>query len=66
MLKIMRNYMYSAIKETTLKQELVDEISQKELKNIKNELPEEAQTVEVIEYIISEMQQRLKESRVVL
>lgn len=66
MLKIMRNYMYSGIKETTLKQELIDEISHKELKNIKNELPEEAQTVEVIEYIISEMQQRLKESRAVL
>ncbi len=54
-MRIMRNYMYSGIKETTLKQELIDEISQKELKNIKNELPEEAQTVEVIEYIISEM-----------
>lgn len=49
-----------------LENSLVRKVAQNAIEAIKNELPEEAQTVEAVEHVISEISQLIREKRVVL
>lgn len=49
-----------------LEQNKVDSIVENVLRTIKDELPEEAQTVEVFNYITDEVKEKLKGKRIVL
>lgn len=64
MLKIVQNMPNK--KETVLNEEYIKKAVQSAVESIKNELPEEAQTIEVMEYIVSEMSRSLKEKKVIL
>lgn len=44
-----------------LKNSTVDKVVKEVFNTIKTELPEEAQTVEVLEYIVSKLKDRIKE-----
>ena len=45
----------------TLEQKVIDKVVADALQTIKNGLPEEAQTVEILEYIVSKLKDRIKE-----
>ena len=45
----------------TLEQRVIDKVVADALQIIKNGLPEEAQTVEILEYIVSKLKDRIKE-----
>lgn len=49
-----------------LENSLVRKAAQNAIEAIKNEIPEEAQTVEAVEHVISEISQLIREKRVVL
>lgn len=66
MLKITQNIANVSIKETVLDNAIIEKAVQNAIVAIKNELPEEAQTIEVMEYVISEISNALKESKVIL
>lgn len=51
---------------TTINQNDVNKAARSAIDAIKNELPEEAQTVEVMEYVISEMNEMIKQKKIVL
>ena len=51
---------------TTINQNDVNKAARSAIDAIKNELPEEAQTVEVMEYVISEMHGMIKQKKIVL
>ena len=51
---------------TTINQNDVNKAARSAIDAIKNELPEEAQTVEVMEYVISEMDEMIKQKKIVL
>ena len=52
--------------EIILEQKIIDTAVEAAICSIKNELPEEARTVEVMEYIIAEMHEFVKQSKIVL
>lgn len=54
-------YTYSDNKKITLKNSTVDKVVKEVFNTIKTELPEEAQTVEVLEYIVSRLKDGIKE-----
>ena len=66
MLEITGNVLGEIKKVTLLKQETVNKAVKEAVRSIKNELPEEARTVEVMEYIIAEMHEFVKQSKIVL
>ena len=66
MLKVISSVTSNVGKATILERTFVRKTANKAIETIKNELPEEAQTLEVMEYIISEMQDVVKESRIFL
>ena len=51
---------------TTINQNDVNKAARSAIDAIKNELQEEAQTVEVMEYVISEMHGMIKQKKIVL
>ena len=51
---------------TTVKEENIEKASESAIEAIKKELPKEAHTTEVLEYVISEISQKIKERPVVL
>ena len=51
---------------TLLEQKTIDNAVKEAIRSIKKELPEEAQTVEVMEYVIAELHVVMKQSKVVL
>lgn len=65
MLKIISNMQISR-NETILSEEVIARASHNAIQAIKKELPEEAQTVEVMKYIISEMDSLVNEKNIVL
>ena len=66
LLEITGNVLGEIKKVTLLKQETVNKAVKEAVRSIKNELPEEARTVEVMEYIIAEMHEFVKQSKIVL
>ena len=54
-------YTYSDNKKIVLKNSTVDKVVKEVFNTIKTELPEEAQTVEVLEYIVSRLKDGIKE-----
>ncbi len=66
MIKIISNIQAEAEMVTTLQREHVKRAAQKAMEAIKAELPENACTVEVIEYVISEMGETLKTKNIIL
>ena len=55
------DYTYSNNGKIALKNSTVDKVVKEVFNTIKTELPEEAQTVEVLEYIVSKLKDRIKE-----
>lgn len=53
-------------KTTYLDQEDVERVAKNAIETIKRELPEEAQTVEGVEYVLDEMKKYLKAKRISL
>ena len=66
MLKITSNMLMESRKETVLNKEQEEKAAQGAFEAIKKELPAEALTTEVLEYVISEMEQKLKEKAIIL
>lgn len=66
MIKIISNLMSESDKVTVLEYECVKMAACNAIKAIKNELPEEAQTLETMEIVISEISKILKERKLVL
>lgn len=66
MIEIVNSFAPNAEKTMILERALIRKTANKAIETIKNELPEEAQTLEVMEYIISEIQNVVKESRIFL
>lgn len=66
MIKIIPNIQAEAEMVTTLQREYVKRAAQNAIAAIKEGLPEEARTVEAVEYVISEMGEILKERKVLL
>ena len=56
----------NGMEATTINQNDVNKAARSAIDAIKNELPEEAQTVEVMEYVISEMHGMIKQKKIVL
>ena len=56
----------NGMEATTINQNDVNKAARSAIDAIKNELPEEAQTVEVMEYVISEMDEMIKQKKIVL
>lgn len=54
-------YTYSDNKKIVLKNSTVDKVVKEVFNTIKTELPEEAQTVEVLEYIVSRLKDGIRE-----
>lgn len=52
--------------EIILEQKIIDTAVEAAIRSIKNELPEEARTVEVMEYIIAELSMTVKQSKLLL
>lgn len=66
MIKIITDLTGTAKKEVTLDEKMIYQLSGNILEMILSGLPEEAQTVETVEYVITEIKQRLKEHKMVL
>lgn len=66
MIEIVNSFAPNAEETMILERVLIRKTANKAIETIKNELPEEAQTLEVMEYIISEIQNVIKESRIFL
>ena len=66
MIEIVNSFAPNAEETMILERVLIRKTANKAIETIKNELPEEAQTLEVMEYIISEIQNVVKESRIFL
>lgn len=66
MIKIVSSFAPNAEKTTILERALIRKTANKAIETIKNELPEEAQTLEVMKCIISEIQNVVNESRIFL
>ncbi len=66
MIKIITDLTGTAKKEVTLDEKMIYQLSGNILEMILSGLPEEAQTVETVEYVITEIKQRLKERKMVL
>lgn len=54
------------IETTTINRNDVNKVARSAINAIKNELPEETHTVEVMEYVISEMNEMIKQKKIVL
>ena len=65
MIKIITDLTGTAKKEVTLDEKMIYQLSGNILEMILSGLPEEAQTVETVEYVITEIKQRLKEHKMV-
>lgn len=61
MVEINLSYAYSNNRKILLQNSTVDKIIKEMFNIIKTELPEEAQTVEVLEYIVSKFKDGIKE-----
>lgn len=61
MVEINLGYAYSNNRKILLQNSTVDKIIKEMFNIIKTELPEEAQTVEVLEYIVSRLKDGIKE-----
>lgn len=61
MVEINLGYAYSNNRKILLQNSTVDKIIKEMFNIIKTELPEEAQTVEVLEYIVSKFKDGIKE-----
>lgn len=66
MLKIIQEIANVSDKETVLDYAIIEKAVQNAIVAIKNELPKETQTIEVMEYVISEISDALKEKKVIL
>lgn len=66
MIEIVADFTDETDKTIVLERRFVKAVVQKAIATIKKELPEEAQTVEVMECIISEINQTVKERKIFL
>lgn len=66
MIEIIADFTDETDKTIVLERRFVKAVVQKAIATIKKELPEEAQTVEVMECIISEINQTVKERKIFL
>ena len=66
MITIINDFENDTDETTELESSCVKKAAQRAIEAIKNELPEEAQTVEAIEYVISEINRLVKERRMML
>lgn len=66
MITIINDFENDTDETTELESGCVKKAAQRAIEAIKNELPEEAQTVEAIEYVISEINRLVKERRMIL